>query len=49
MALHLLELGVQQADFLDVVIVAGAKRSCVAVNSDTVAYIERVFDKDEDD
>ena len=48
MTLHLLELGVEQSDFLDEVIITAAEISGVTVNHDTVTDIVGVLDEDED-
>jgi hypothetical protein len=48
-ALHLLELGVQERNLQDVIVVARQQGARVAVDGDAVADIKGVLDKDKDD
>lgn len=48
-ALHLLELGIQEGDLLDKVVVTKASISGVTVDSDTVSHVEGVLDENEND
>jgi hypothetical protein len=46
MAFHLLELGVEEGDLLDVVVVTPAQRSSVTVDRHSVSNIKGMLDED---
>jgi hypothetical protein len=48
MTLHLLELCVEQSNFLDKVVVAESEVTAVTIDLDTVTYVVRVLDEYED-
>ena len=49
MPFHFLELGVQQGDFLDKVVITFQGCSGVTVDGNAIAYIKGMFDKHEDE